>query len=152
MIGQIVPKLQQNIVEILNEAKKSPGSVHTDKSQQKVDKYPITPISVSHLFPGDVLLFEYKDKKYRLVLVVKTKRTFGTAFMVSARGSILLSCFKLDNLSPEVAGIIFNNLYKKERQADYYSKITKGLTRILGNFSYRTYNTNSLRGLRKIRL
>jgi hypothetical protein len=82
----------------------------------------------------------------RLVLVVRNKRTggpWGGATFTSTKGNELLSCFRLETISPEITSVIVDKLYKNVRLCSY-SRIVGSLSTILGSKNYRTYKVSKL--------
>lgn len=101
------------------------------------------PKSVSHISPGDLFLFNYHGEfgGTHFVLVVQNQRT-TTGLFTSTLKNRLLSCFKLSNTSPDVIGIIIENLYKNRKSS--YKNVIAGLSAILGKQNYRTYNLSKI--------
>lgn len=104
--------------------------------------------SSGYISPGDVLQFSYLSELVS-VLVVATDR--GNGLFLSSQNNMLISCFKLDDVSESVLNIILNSIYKDRRLANYQS-IKKSLVSILGVNNFRTYKLTTARGVKKIEI
>ncbi len=103
----------------------------------------VRPIPISHEFiqPGDVLIFNYEseeDDNTKIVLVVSTQRAPGGLF-VSTQGNLLLTCYRVDLISPGLISFILKMLYKNRDQCRYNSTLD-GLMASFGGKHFKTYN------------
>lgn len=113
--------------------------------------------SAGFISPGDILIFNQvpggRQKSYPsdnmnpIVLVVSNQR--GKGMFVSTRDNLLLSCYHINHISPELAISIIKVLYKNRRSSDYYRISISGLQAYLGD-NYRTYNFDYITSLNKL--
>ena len=101
-----------------------------------------------YISPGDVITFGYSGELVN-TLVVSTDR--GNGMFLSTQNNMLVSCFKLDNISESVLNIILRSIYKDKGIANYYI-IQKSLKAILGQSNFRTYKLKSMSGLHRIEI
>jgi len=62
---------------------------------------------------------------------------------------MLVACFKLTSVSPEISSNVLKTLYKNRRFADY-DNVSRGLLAIFGPNSFRTYKLSEMSDLNEI--
>jgi hypothetical protein len=116
----------------------------------------LVPPSTGYISAGDILKFNYVYFKSNMpvtdsptVLVVSIDR--GNGLFLSTQNNMLISCFKIDDVSESVLKIVINAIYKDRGLANY-RVIKKALSSIFGSWNFRTYKVSNLSGLNKIQI
>ena len=123
------------------------GNFLKDINHEGKEHIGVIPRSAGFISPGDVLSFVYPGSGRVFVFVVKVKR--GNGLFISTRGNILVACFKLTSVSPEISSNVLKTLYKNRRFADY-ANVSNGLLAIFGSNSFRTYKLSEMSDLNEV--
>lgn len=94
--------------------------------------------------PGDLVGFQYNlktptgvIKTQKMALVVAARK--GRGVYLSPRDNLLMSCFRVHDAPEEILNLVIKNLYKNRTKCTYQG-IINAVEKILGKYSFRTYN------------